>query len=101
MKESVDNYETLIGKASDEELELYKQCFERNDSIKPLELLKWNHQENLPGRHSIYYAIDNKTNEVAAIYTYLPVIFRCIRERLVVMQSFDTLTDKQQFKRYF
>jgi len=82
------------GTASDEELEKYKKCFENNGSPKLLKLLKWQHQENLPGKHSILFAIDNTTHEIAAIYTYLPVVFRCLGEEVNVMQSFDTLTDK-------
>ncbi len=87
-------YETVSGTASNEELALYKKCFDSNESPKTLELLRWNHQENLPKTHSIYYAISKSSRKIAAIYTYLPVIFRCMGKTVTVMQSFDTLTDQ-------
>ena len=45
--------------------------------------------------NSIYYAIDRETHDIAAIYTYLPVILKCMGKIVNGMQSFDTLTDKR------
>lgn len=88
-----DPYRIIKGTGSTEELEKYRECFVSNGSDKTLDLLQWNHQQNLPGVKSIYYAIDTKTGKIAAIYTYLPVKFTCMGEEVNAMQSFDTLTD--------
>lgn len=88
-----EQYELLRGTGDTEELERYRNCFSENGSEKSIELLKWFHQKNLPGLKAIYYAIDKPTNEIAAIYTYLPVFLKCMDRVIVAMQSFDTLTD--------
>ncbi len=88
-----EQYEFVRGTGSNEELEKYRQCFSENGSEKSIDLLKWFHQQNLPGIQSIYYAIDKSTNEIAAIYTYLPVLLKCMDKTVTAMQSFDTLTD--------
>lgn len=88
-----EQYQLLRGSGSTEELERYSHCFSENGTEKSIELLKWFHQKNLPGLQSIYYAIDKSTNEIAAIYTYLPVLFKCMDTIVIAMQSFDTLTD--------
>jgi hypothetical protein len=88
-----EQYQLLRGLGSTEELERYSHCFSENGTEKSIELLKWFHQKNLPGLQSIYYAIDKSTNEIAAIYTYLPVLFKCMDTIVIAMQSFDTLTD--------
>ena len=64
--------------------------------------MKWFHKKNIPGSHSIYYAIDKLTGQIAAIYTYLPVLLKCLNEVVLAMQSFDTLThEKHRGKRLF
>ena len=88
-------YDIVKGVGSDEELEKYRQCFIFNGSDKSLDVLKWEHQQNLQGLNSIYYAIDRETKDIAAIYTYLPVILTCMGKIVNGMQSFDTLTDKR------
>ncbi len=91
--ENEEQYALLRGTGNTEELERYRHCFSENGSEKSIDLLKWFHQKNLPGVQSIYYAIDKQTNEIAAIYTYLPVLVKCMGKIVVAMQSFDTLTD--------
>ena len=93
MEEKI-SYQIIKGEGSTGELEKYKECFIANGSPKTLELLKWNHQQNLQNTQSIYYAIDPLTGNIAAIYTYLPVVFTCMGHTVNAMQSFDTLTDK-------
>lgn len=88
-----EQYALLRGTASDEELEKYRKCFSENGTEKSIELLKWFHQGNLPQLQAIYYAIDKNNTQIAAIYTYLPVIMKCMDSTVVAMQSFDTLTD--------
>ncbi len=90
---SEEQYELVRGTGSDEELEKYRQCFAENGSEKSIELLRWFHQQNLPCRQAIYYAIDKKTAEIAGIYTYLPVLIKCMDKVVSALQSFDTLTD--------
>lgn len=87
-------YNIVKGNGNDEELEKYRQCFLVNGSEKSLNVLKWFHQQNLRKVNSIYYAIDSETQNIAAIYTYLPVILKCMGKIVNGMQSFDTLTDK-------
>lgn len=97
-----DQYEFVRGSGSDEELEKYQLCFSENGSEKSMELLKWFHQKNLPGLQVIYYAIQKGSNQIAAIYTYLPVKLLCMGRIVTAMQSFDTLTDyRHRSKRLF
>lgn len=88
-----EQYEFVRGVGSDEELEKYRKCFADNGSDKSIEVLKWFHQQNLPGLQAIYYAIDKRSGDVAAIYTYLPMKLKCMDNVVTAMQSFDTLTD--------
>ena len=99
MQEKQTQYDIIKGTGSDEELERYRQCFIKNGSEKNLAILKWMHQQNLPGLNSIYYAIDRETQDIAAIYTYLPVILQCMGKIVNGMQSFDTLTDEKHRSR--
>lgn len=99
MEEERTQYDIVKGIGNDEELEKYRQCFIFNGSDKSLGILKWMHQQNLPGLNSIYYAIDRETKDIAAIYTYLPVILKCMEKVVNGMQSFDTLTDKRHRSR--
>lgn len=91
--ESEEKYELTRGAGTDTELEKYRQCFSENGTEKSIELLKWFHQQNLPRQQAIYYAIEKSSNDIAAIYTYLPVLLKCMGKVVVAMQSFDTLTD--------
>ena len=49
MEEAQAQYDIVKGVGSDEELEKYRQCFIFNGSEKSLAILKWEHQQNLPG----------------------------------------------------
>lgn len=95
-------YDFIRGSGNDRELEKYQKCFSENGTQKSLQLLKWFHQKNLPAIQSIYYAVEDESRQIAAIYTYLPVLLKCLDEVVVAMQSFDTLTDeKHRGKRLF
>ncbi len=94
MEKTTNQYDIVKGTGNDAELERYRICFLNNDSKKSLNGLKWFHQKNLRGVNSIYYAIDWETQNIAAIYTYLPLILKCMGKVVNGMQSFDTLTDK-------
>ena len=95
MKENKPKYDIIEGTGSDEELQKYKECFKRNGSEKNVEVLKWFHQDNLRGEQSIIYALEQKSRNIAAIYTYLPTVVGCMGSNVPALQSFDTLTDHQ------
>lgn len=93
MKENKPKYDIAEGNGSDEELKKYKDCFDQNESEKDLDVLKWFHQDNLRGKQSILYALEPESKNIAAIYTYLPTIVKCMGTNVPALQSFDTLTD--------
>lgn len=93
MKEKQAKYDIIKGTGSDDELKRYKNCFDQNESEKDLEVLKWFHQDNLREEHSILYAVEKESQNIAAIYTYLPTIVKCFDSNVHALQSFDTLTD--------
>lgn len=84
-------YEIVKGVADDAELERYRECFEKNGTERVLANLKWLHQQNLSNTNTIYYAMQQ--NEVAAIYTALPVVFKINDTKVPALQSIDTITD--------
>ena len=93
MKEYQGKYDIVEGTGSDEELAKYKNCFDQNESEKNLDVLKWFHQDNLRENQSILYAVEKESQNIAAIYTYLPAIVKCFDRNVPALQSFDTLTD--------
>lgn len=95
MKNIAEKYEIIRGLASDEELLEYQKCFLKNGSKKELEVLKWFHKKNLQNVSLILYAKDKNDGEIAAIYTYLPILLKCVKNVLPALQSFDTLTDEK------
>lgn len=84
-------YDLVKGVADNDELALYKRCFEENGTERDLENLQWLHQQNLVKAHTIYYAKQHA--EVAGIYTALPVLFKVNDAVVPALQSIDTLTD--------
>lgn len=93
MKEEQVKYNIVEGTGSDAELRKYKNCFDQNESEKDLDVLKWFHQDNLREENSILYAVEEQSQNIAAIYTYLPTIVKCFDRNVYALQSFDTLTD--------
>ncbi|HEV2831454.1 MAG TPA: GNAT family N-acetyltransferase, partial [Hanamia sp.] len=90
---SEEQYEFVRGTGSDEELEKYRKCFADNGSDKSIEVLKWFHKKNILRQSAIYYAIERKTNGIAAIYAYIPVRMNCMNNVVIGMQAIDALTD--------
>lgn len=86
-------YELVKGEGSDPELERYRQCFEKNGTLRQLESLVWMHQRNLAHTNLIYYGIEKSTGNIAAIYTVVPVMVTVEGKKVIAMQSVDTLTD--------
>lgn len=92
MKQSESEYTAIKIHASDEELEKYRTCFQKNGTQRDISNLKWLHQQNLLKEDMIYYAV--KQNQLAAIYTALPVKVRINGQVKKALQSIDTLTDE-------
>lgn len=91
MKNGNNEYEIVKGIADDNELENYRLCFEKNGTQRDLKNLQWLHQQNLANTNTIYYAM--YSNDVAAIYTAMPVIFNINGKKKIALQSIDTITD--------
>lgn len=88
---TTSEYTIIKGKGDNAELEKYRICFRENGTDRSAENLHWLHLHNLPGKNAIYYA--KQGDDIAAIYTALPVFFK-VNDRLVpALQSIDTLTD--------
>lgn len=79
--------------ANDAELERYRVCFENNGTKRNIDNLVWLHRQNLVGSNMIYYATFNE--ELAGIYTALPVYFKVNKKEQPVLQSIDTITDNE------
>lgn len=88
---TTSEYTIIKGKAELPELEKYRVCFRQNGTERSAENLYWLHLHNLPRKNSIYYAMQG--DEIAAIYTALPVFFKINDQLVPALQSIDTLTD--------
>ena len=91
MEEKISEYIVQKGMADNTELEAYRKCFEENGTIRDLKNFQWLHQQNLANKNTIYYA--KQENEIAGIYTALPVPFMINHTKEFGLQSIDTLTD--------
>ncbi|MFN0083173.1 MAG: GNAT family N-acetyltransferase [Ferruginibacter sp.] len=91
MEEKDNPYNIVKGTADDRELEQYRVCFVNNGTERILTNLQWLHQKNLVKANTIYYAMHDE--DVAGIYTALPVLFKIGDEVKPALQSIDTLTD--------
>ena len=86
-------YEVVKGTGSTGELERYRNTFEQNGSPRKIDNLTWLHQQNLAGTNTIFYAMHE--NNIAAIYTALPVVFQIRQQTSTALQSIDTITDEK------
>ncbi|MFT3978950.1 MAG: GNAT family N-acetyltransferase [Ferruginibacter sp.] len=91
MDNNTTQYQIVKGNGNDAELEKYRLTFENNESPRKIENLIWLHQKNIPGTNSIFYAMNG--DDVAAIYTALPVKFHLNGQKSNALQSIDTITD--------
>jgi len=91
MENKKEEYLIVKGIADDMELEQYRLCFKNNGSPREIENLQWLHQKNPVNTNTIYYAMAG--NDVAAIYTAIPVFFIIAGEKKTALQSIDTMTD--------
>ena len=85
-------YRMERGTGATDELLLYMKCFEKNGTLRPFENLVWLQQQNILKTSMINYAYD-KYDGIAAIYTALPSRFIMLHNKVLAMQSLDTLTD--------
>ncbi len=91
MEEKAVEYKIVKGIADNAELEQYRVCFVNNGTDRVLKNLQWLHQQNLVKTNTIYYAMHD--NDIAGIYTALPVLFKIGNDVKPALQSIDTLTD--------
>jgi GNAT superfamily N-acetyltransferase len=76
------------------DLALFKATFERNGSPRTLQHLKWQYLNNPTGKLYVDFAIpQDDRSRAAAIYSVMPVHFRVSGQRMLGVQSLDTLTD--------
>ncbi|MEP6711022.1 MAG: GNAT family N-acetyltransferase [Ferruginibacter sp.] len=92
MQEVNKNYTIVKGIADEQELENYRLCFQRNGTERDIKNLQWLHKQNQANTNTIFYAMDG--NNVAAIYTALPVLFNLDGKIVPSLQSIDTMTDE-------
>lgn len=79
-----------------QDLEYYKDIFRINGIERNPHVLRWMHLENPLKDNLICYAFpETKDNEVAALYTVFPVIFRINNRTIKGCQSIDTITDSR------
>ena len=91
MQQPSTEYRIVKGSAGNDELEKYRLCFEKNGTERDMRNLQWLHHQNLLKQNSIYYAMQG--DEIAGIYTALPVAFKINDAVFPALQSIDTLTD--------
>jgi hypothetical protein len=78
-----------------QDLDLYAECFARNGPPRDRRLLRWMHLENPTGRALVELAITPEPpTTVAGIYAVMPVWARLGTRRVLACQSLDTLTDE-------
>ena len=87
-------YDLIKGTGSDEELELYRACFENNGTPRDTAQLRWIHLQNVVGINCIYYAIERSSANIVAIVTVQPCILTLNGINHSSMQEIDILTDK-------
>ena len=91
MSETFSKYVIVKGIADLPELEKYRSCFAKNGTERDMNNLVWLHQKNIMHANVIYYAMAQ--DDIAAIYTAIPVLFRINQTLQPGLQSIDTLTD--------
>ena len=81
---------------SDDDLLRFRNCFRRNVGDKDIDHLRWQYLETPPGKFYVDFAVDGQPPEeqLAAIYATFPVRFNVDGDRVLAVQSLDTLVDK-------
>lgn len=78
---------------TNETVNLFKDCFDKNGSPKNDEKIRWQFLENPVNKQFVDIAIDKEKNRVAAIYAIFPVQFQVNGNDYIGSQSLDTITD--------
>lgn len=79
---------------TENDLLLFKRCFDSNGSPRSLELLRWQYLEPPAGRLYVDLAVvQGEQPRLAAVYAAFPVFMRANGVRTCGIQSLDTLTD--------
>lgn len=75
------------------DLELFNDCFGRNDARRATASLEWQYLRNPTGELFVDLAQPATEERIAAIYASLPVFLRVQGTPRLALQSLDTLTD--------
>jgi GNAT superfamily N-acetyltransferase len=88
---------TRAMRATEEDLRLFKACFEDNDDAKDLNHLRWQYLENPAKQILVDFAVAGSASGpyLAGIYATFPSVFRIHGVERVGVQSLDTLIDKR------
>lgn len=73
-------------------IDLYKECFDSNDSPKELKVIEWQFLRN-DIKSYVNILVDNEAKRTAAIYATCSLKFKFGGEIIVGAQSLDTITD--------
>lgn len=73
------------------DVQLVKDCFEKNDLSKDIKQLEWLYLNAPGGEMELQMAMEN--NEIASMYALFPVKFKYGNKLVKVLQSLDTLTN--------
>jgi len=79
--------------ASDEDLDAFRQCFERNGMPRRHDALRWQYGENPVEKVLVDLAVDG--NRVGGIYAVQPARVQIGGDAALAVQSVDTLVDSQ------
>lgn len=81
--------------ATEQDLQLFHRCFEANGSPRSLEMLRWQYFAPPAGKLLVDLAVTTDDNpRLAAIYAVFPIWMRAGNQRVVGVQSLNTLTDE-------
>lgn len=76
-----------------ENINLLKEIFEKNNSVKTLEKIHWQFLDTPSNKTLVDIAIDKEIDKVAAVYAVSPVHFQIGGSKMLACQSLDTMTD--------
>ena len=77
--------------ASEQDLVAFKECFERNGTVRRLDALRWQYLENPSNELLVNLVVSG--DRLAAIYAVQPTHVRVGGRRMLAAQSVDTLVD--------
>jgi len=78
---------------SESSLDMYIECFNKNENHKKIENIKWQFLQNTESNSYVDIAFDEEKTKTAAIYATSCVKFKIDEKILIGVQSLDTITD--------